>query len=247
MVRQFAFFPLILRQKHIAMRYLIYIGFYLVFSSLQAQSFYFGPKVGPALGFQKWNQNDNDPLFALNGDIFIESAPLESTNVFYGSLGYRTRGSAWRFGSSNPLQLNATNFRFKNVVLELGAKKMLSSDKESSPYYFLGIRGEYTVGTNLGDYEKFGAYFPNKAFVKNFVYGVSFGGGYEFGFRQYTRFFVEIGIHPDVSQQYYRPTLFNVPDPFFPGQSVTLQEQIVRNLSLELKFAMKFLRKVEYY
>ncbi|HRD06083.1 MAG: hypothetical protein U0V54_08230 [Saprospiraceae bacterium] len=214
---------------------------------LKGQSFYFGPKVGPSLAFQKWNQTDNDFLFALNGDIFIESAPLESTNVFYGSLGYRTRGSAWRFGSSNPLQLNATNFRFRNIVLEMGAKKMLSTNKEKAPYYFIGIRGEYTVNTNLGDYEKFGAYFPNKAFVKKFNYGVSFGGGYEFGFRQYTRFFVEIGIHPDVSQQYYQPTLRNVPDPFFPGQSVTLQERIVRNLSLELKFAMKFLRKVEYY
>lgn len=90
---------------------------------LKGQSFYFGPKVGPSLAFQKWNQTDNDFLFALNGDIFIESAPLESTNVFYGSLGYRTRGSAWRFGSSNPLQLNATNFRFRNIVLEMGAKK----------------------------------------------------------------------------------------------------------------------------
>ena len=53
---------------------------------LKGQSFYFGPKVGPSLAFQKWNQTDNDFLFALNGDIFIESAPLESTNVFMAHL-----------------------------------------------------------------------------------------------------------------------------------------------------------------
>ena len=230
------------------MKHLFFVLMLFSCSSVRAQSFYFGPKVGPSLGFQKWNQTDNDALFALNADIFLESAPLESTNVFYGSLGWRTRGSAWRFASSNPLQLNSTNFKFRNIVLELGAKKMLTRNLEKSPYYFIGIRGEYTVSTNLSEYDRWNSYyFPNKAFVKNFVYGVSFGGGYEFGFRQYTRFYVEIGMHPDVSQQYYQPTIANVPDPFFPGQSVTLQERIVRNLSLELKFAMKFLRKVEYY
>ncbi|MBP6396636.1 MAG: hypothetical protein KA340_02060 [Saprospiraceae bacterium] len=227
------------------------ILFLLLFGTsflVKSQSFYFGPKVGPGLGFQKWNETDNDALFTLNADLFIESAPIEGTNIFYSSLGWRTRGSAWRFSSTNPFDVNSFNFKFRNVVLELGAKKMLSKNQSQAPYYFIGIRGEYTASTNLSEYDQWNSlYFPNKAFVKKFVYGLSFGGGYEFGFREFTRFFVEIGLHPDISQQYYQPPVSNVVDPFFPGQTRTLQERIVRNLSLELKFAMKFLRKVEYY
>lgn len=217
-------------------------------SLVRSQSYYFGPKVGPGLGFQRWNDNDNDALFTLNADFFLESVPIESTNVFYGSLGYRMRGSAWRLSTGPSVDFSSFNFIFRNIVLELGAKKMLSSDPEKSPYYFIGVRGEYTAKNNLAQYDRWNSYyFPNKAFAKKFVYGVSFGGGYEFGFRKYTRFFVEIGMHPDMSQQYYQPSIPNVPDPFFPSQSVTIPERIVRNLSLELKFAMKFLRLVEYY
>ncbi|HRG20015.1 MAG TPA: hypothetical protein PLQ57_03255 [Saprospiraceae bacterium] len=215
---------------------------------LQSQSFYFGPKVGPGLGFQKWNETDNDALFTLNADLFIESAPIEGTNIFYSSLGWRTRGSSWRFSSTNPFNVNSFDFKFRNVVLELGAKKMLSKNQSQAPYYFLGIRGEFTASTNLSEYDQWNSlYFPNKSFAKKFVYGLSFGGGYEFGFREFTRFFVEIGLHPDISQQYYQPPISSVVDPFFPGQTRTLPERVVRNLSLELKFAMKFLRKVEYY
>lgn len=215
---------------------------------LSGQSFYFGPKVGPGLGFQKWNETDNDALFTLNADVFIESAPIEGTNIFYSSLGWRTRGSSWRFSSANPFDVNSFDFKFRNIVLELGAKKMLTKNKSQAPYYFIGIRGEYTASTNLSEYDQWNSlYFPNKSFVKNFVYGLSFGGGYEFGFREFTRFFVEFGLHPDISQQYYQPPIASVVDPFFPGQTRTLQERVVRNLSFELKFAMKFLRKVEYY
>ncbi|MBK8700863.1 MAG: hypothetical protein IPN29_15510 [Saprospiraceae bacterium] len=230
------------------MRYLISFLFYSFLGHLAAQSFYFGPKVGPGLGFQKWNGNDNDALFAINADVFIESAPEDGTNIFYGSLGWRTRGSAWRYSGNGFFDVNSFDFRFRNIVLETGVKKMLGGNEDSRPYYFLGLRGEYTLTTNLKKYNAYNSlYFPNEAFTKRLLYGLSFGGGYEFAFRPMTRFFVEIGIHPDVNPQYQQPPLRNVIDPFFPGQTRTLEERVVRNFSLEIKFAMKFLRKVIYY
>jgi hypothetical protein len=214
---------------------------------LNAQSFYFGPKIGPGLNFQKWSNNNEFPLLSLNGDLFIETAPEDEKNFLYTSLGYRTRGSGWRNrGLGSSLNFSSTKFKFNNIVLELGAKRMLTNALDSRPYYFIGIRAEYTVSTNLKQYEN-NLYFPQNGFVKRFVYGASFGGGYEFKFKEMMKFFVELGIHPDFALQYYQPIIFRVPDPFFPGQTLTLPENQIRNLSLELKFGMKFLRKVEYY
>lgn len=220
--------------------------FILACQFVNAQSFYFGPKIGPSLGFQTWNDQARDPLFAFNGDVFIETAPEDEKNYLYASLGFHTRGSSWRFSTVNPLNFSATKFKYRNAVLELGIKRMLFDIKDNRPFYFLGIRGEYNISTNLNEFDQFGLYFPNKAFVQRFVYGGSFGGGYEFSFRPLIKFFVEAGLYADFNDQFFQPSIPNVPDPFSPGRSITLQERSINNLTFEIKFGMKFLRKVEY-
>lgn len=40
-------------------------------------------------------------------------------------------------------------FQFRNIVAEVGAKKSLLNTNKYSPYFILGIRGEYTISTNL--------------------------------------------------------------------------------------------------
>jgi hypothetical protein len=226
---------------------IVFLAVLFVNFDLIAQSFYFGPKLGPAANFQRWNDFSADPLLSLNGDIFIETAPEDEKNFLYASVGYRVRGSAWRLGNvGSGINFNSTKFQFRNAALEFGAKRMLISKGDSRPYYFLGLRLEYTFNTNLDQYNNT-VFFPNNAFVRKINYGGSFGGGYEMKFRDMMKFFIEIGIHPDITAQYYQPELFNVPDPFFPGQNRNISEREIRNMSLELKFGMKFLRKVEYY
>ncbi len=228
------------------MKQIVIILFCIGTLSLQAQSFYFGPKLGPAANFQRWGNGSNDPLISVNADIFIESAPEDDKNFLYASIGYRTRGSAWRTGNFNGnISFNATKFKFNNGVLELGFKRMLTDAPDNRPFYFMALRAEYTLSTNLEQYNN-SFFYPQTAFTNRFMYGGSFGGGYEFKFREMMKFFVELGIHPDASLQYNQPDGVRATDPF-TGNSIILTERMIRNMSLELKFGMKFLRKVEYY
>ncbi len=229
------------------MRIIFYLLLGVMFSiTSNAQSFWFGPKLGPGLGFQKWNDTDNDPLLGINGDIFIESYSEEGSSSFFASLGYRTRGSSWRTGSlGSQVSFNAIKFQFNNAALEVGVKKFLFKNLENRPFYYIGLRGEYNLGTNLAQYQNT-LFFPQEAFVKKLVYGPSFGGGYEFNFRELSKFFIELNLSTDLNPQYFQPQLFNIPDPFFPGQLRTLSERDIRNFSFEVKFGFKFLRKVVY-
>jgi hypothetical protein len=228
------------------MKKLLFLGLLLVHTSNYfGQSFYFGPKVGPSLNFQFWNDTENDPLLGLNGDIFIESAEEDISSSFYASIGYRTRGSAWRTGQiGTQFNFNSLKFRFNNAVLEVGAKKMLSTDKEINPYYAVGLRGEYNISTNLKQYEN-ELYFPQESFVRKIVYGPSFSGGFEFNFRELSKFAIELNLSSDLNSQYYQPPIANIRDPF-TGIQTTLQERNIRNYSFEVKFLFKFLRKVIY-
>jgi hypothetical protein len=212
-----------------------------------SQSFYFGPKAGPALNFQRWNEFENSPMLSINGDIFIESAPEDEKNYMYASVGYRTRGSSWQFGGTNAFDINGNAFRFRNAVLEVGVKRMINESSASRPYYFFGLRGEYNISTNLKEYEQYDTrFYPHNAFVKKIVYGASVGGGYEYPLGDLVKGFVEIGLHPDLNQQYFQPAIPNVPHPFNPGTTTTLQERQINNVSMEIKVGLKFLRKVIY-
>lgn len=210
--------------------------------SASAQSFWFGPKGVMSFNLQQWNGFERDPYISFNGDIFIESEDEYSRSSLYAQLGYHTRGSATRvnfFGGNAFSQ----SFQFNNLVLELGAKKMLTEAINSGPYYLLAIRGEYTLSTNLNEFLRFESpYYPVEEFVRKVNYGVTVGGGWEFEFSELVGGVIELTINPDLSKQYEQQPI----DVTFMGQDFTLQERNVRNLSFEVKFGLRFMRKVEY-
>lgn len=217
-----------------------------------SQSFWFGAKGGAAMNFQSWGDGsfsgsvNRDPLFSLNGDIFIESYDEYKKGTLYAQVGYHTRGSSFRFFSFNNTFTEQQGFKFRNIVAEVGAKKTLNLGKELEPYFILGIRGEYTIGTNLDDYINFASlYYPVSEFVRKFNYGVTAGGGFEMKMSELSNVFVEFSLQPDLSFQYEQQPLFNVIDPW-TSQPVNLGLRQVRNLAIELKIGVKFLRKVEY-
>jgi hypothetical protein len=220
-----------------------------IFSNyIYSQSFYFGPAVGPGVNFQRWEESDNDPLISLNGDVFIESTAEETKSAFFAMLGYRTRGSSTIYNNTlNGISINSYKYKFNNAVLELGAKKFLSDDAKRA-YYMVGIRGEYIINTNLKEYIAYQSpFFPAEAYVKKFVYGFSFGGGYDFMFNEFMGGFIQLSVSPDISLQYQQPPLRNVilPGPV-GGNTINLPERRVKNTSIEIKFGLKLLRKVVY-
>lgn len=215
-------------------------------TTVSAQSFWFGPKGALSFNLQKWNGFDRDPLINFNGDIFIESEDDFSRSSLYAQLGYHTRGSATRvnfFGGGAA----SHGFEFNNLVLELGAKQKLVSTANTGPYYLLGLRAEYTLGTNLSEYSRFGSlFYPVDDFVRKFNYGVTVGGGWEFEFSELIGGLIELTVNPDISKQYdQEQAIPNVINPF-NNQPTTLQPRSVRNLSFEVKFGLRFMRKVEY-
>jgi len=216
------------------------------------QGFWFGAKGGGAMNVQSWGDGsfgggvNRDPLFTLNGDIFLESLDEYKTGALYAQVGFHTRGSSLRFISFNNAFSDQQGFKFRNVVLELGAKKSLVKDSKYIPYFILGVRGEYTVGTNLKDYTNFGQlFYPIDEFVRKFNYGVTAGGGFELPATELSNVFVEFSLQPDLSFQYEQQPLFNIIDPW-TSQSVNIGLRQIRNLSIEAKVGIKFMRKVEY-
>jgi len=228
----------------------------LMFNSGHAQSFWFGAKGGAAMNLQNWGNGgdgvglNRSPMFSVNGDILIESYDEFYKGALYAQLGFHTRGSSLRFFSFNNVFSDLLNYKFRNIVLELGAKKTLNLGKEYNPYFILGIRGEYTVGTDFGNFTNQGLLFTNNfvdnAFVKKFNYGVTVGGGFEMYLSALSNVFAEFSIQPDLSFQYEQPPLYNLTSPWPPFDKVNIGLQQVRNVSIEAKVGIKFLRKVEY-
>ena len=226
-----------------------------------AQSYAFGPKGGLAIGTPRFDGSgtfNNSLLFKYQGDIFIESAPEDATSVMYAQVGYHVRGHARRFrsgaydnGSGQLVKVDGftENFAFNNLSVGVGFKRRNVLNKENA-YYAIGIRGEYTMSTNLPDGNTGGIYalyFPTKDFVKKFNFGMTLAGGYEFPFSDLSGAFVEFSVHPDVTRQYFQPGInnLNITDPF--GQRInSIPEQSSRNLSIELTVGFRFLRKVVY-
>jgi len=135
-----------------------------IFSSIcslgSAQSFYFGPKAGPTIGLQQWNNFERDPLLAYHGAFMIESFDESNLGSLYASIGYHIRGSSIRTFNSLTLLGNNNPFKFRNVSLQAGVKKKLKKGAKNSPYYLFGVRVEYTVSTNLAAYEIANANWP---------------------------------------------------------------------------------------
>lgn len=226
----------------------------LISFTSQSQDFAFGLKGGLLIGAQKWNSYERDPLIAYHGIAFIESA--EETNSFsvLAQLGYHQKGSAIRGRNFfNPINGEFTRppaqeFIFHNLSLTVGGKQKLDFAGNAKVYYLFGIRGDYTLTTNLDEYEEINQYsgfFPFPQFVQNWNYGVTVGGGLEFPFTDLIGAMVEFTINPDFSAQYKQPQINNITDPF-SGQNRSIGERTIRNLTFEITVGFRFLRRVVY-
>ena len=207
--------------------------------------YFLGVKGGMGLNMQKWNSYERDILFTPSIDVFSESNDDE-INKLYALLGYHTRGSAVRgfgFNTFNP-------YRFNNLVFEVGGKRMVTVDKKYNGYYMLGLRAEYTISTNLEGRTNNSIYnLVSDVYVNKFNYGVSVGGGFEMKLNEHKIVFFELSVHPDLSKQYEQLETLTIENPNpvaggpFPSpQFITIVPQEVRNVALELKIGIKFLR-----
>jgi len=243
------------------------LGVFFVFicSLAFGQSYFVNLKVGPSLAFQQWNNsasNTNSQLYAYHAALGIESYSEGSNSSLFAQIGYHIRGSAIRYISSGYIDPTTGHytyapgatqtFQFKNLALLLGAKKKnILGSKDA--YFTFGIRGEYTLSTNLvaPDPNSFYAYsfYPVSAGVNKLNYGVSLGGGYEIKFSDLVGGAIELNIHRDFSNQYYSPPIPNVYSiDYTTGQRilVTLPEEAIKNTTMELSFVLRLLRKVVY-
>lgn len=232
----------------------------------QAQGSYFGLKGGMTIATQQWNSFDRDPLIAYHGILSIESFPEQGKFSLFAQAGYHLKGSAIRqslFGNpfnSSFVSFPAQRFEFHNISLSVGAKQIISEIGGGQLYYMFGIRGDYTIDTNLDEYERFvernqitagiyplDVYFTTETLlgVRRLNYGFLAGGGLNFPFSEYVEGLIEFTVNPDFSLQYEQPSIPNVIDPI-TGQNRTLPERKIRNLTFEITVGARFLRKIEY-
>lgn len=241
--------------------------FILLFSALgaaglwaQSDGSYFGVKGGPTIAIQQWNTFDRNPLFGYHAVVFVESLPEREQFSLYAQLGYHLKGSSIRrslFGNpfnAGAFSLPPQNFKFHNLSLVLGAKQRFTDLGGSRVFYNFGIRGDYTLDTNLDEYNNYVEANPTFAgiypidsydFIRRINYGITVGGGFEFPFSEYVEGLLEFTVNPDFSLQYQQPAIPNVIDPF-TGNTRTIPERRIRNLTFEVTLGFRFLRKVEY-
>lgn len=230
----------------------------LLFSCLaNAQSYAFGLKSGLTAGIQQWDYFGDDPLYKIPLIAFIETADNNKGSAF-AELGYHVKGAADRpKGSFFYIDQNGNQvkydpvtieYKFYNLSLTLGFKRKYPS-RSNFAYWLLGIRGDYTLKTNFKEFEDINSYFfayPDNLYVTKWNYGMTIGGGYEFPFSDLVSGILEFTINPDLSKQYRQPPLYNIPDPYTPGQTYNLKERQISNITLELTLGIRFLNKVEY-
>lgn len=232
---------------------------FLMYGQASAQGYYFGVKGGLSIGVQSWNGFERDPLMAYHGIAFIESLSEGNRFSLFAQAGYHQRGSAFRnqfFGNvfnGGYTRAPATKFIFNNASVLLGGKQKYDFAGDTKVYYLFGIRGEYTVSTNLGKYEEFNELNPGFAiypfntyeFIRRINYGITVGGGFEVALSEFVGGLVEFTVNPDFSDQYRQPPVPNVTDPY-SGELRTVPERRIRNLTFEVTLGLRFLRKVIY-
>jgi len=223
----------------------------------------FGIKAGPSIGFQSWNNSETELLFRYHGSAYVETYSPDAANSLFAEIGYHIRGGAQRLRGGAFQAFNSTRiiniptqsypYEFRNAALSLGAKQRFSSNNYRSFYYMLGVRGEYTINTNLDEYHveddplvEFNLIHPFPGTnVRRWNYGITAGAGVEFMFAELVGGLVEFKISPDLSQQYFQPAFSYTSN--INGQQVrTIGERRIRNVSLELSVGFRFLRIVEY-
>ena len=222
--------------------------------------YFFGLRGGLSLGSQDWSNIETELNFGLHGDLFLETIPAGGRFSFWGSLGYHQRGSrisrrrAITF-QGNGVTLPADNFQFNNLVLSIGGKSVFGYAAGAELYYLLGIRGEYNLSTNLGEYDRLsasqGIAFRNNypidsyEFINRFTYGATAGAGANFLLSESVGAFVELVAQPDLNFQYNQGTIDNVINPVGPGNT-SIGERAIRNFTIELSVGFRFLRQYTY-
>ncbi|MEE9437350.1 MAG: hypothetical protein V3V14_00030 [Saprospiraceae bacterium] len=215
---------------------ILLLAFILTSTIAISQTYYYGIKGGLGLNMQKWNTFQRELLFTPLIDLMVESYD-EMPSRLYAQLGFHTRGSAVRgFGFT---AFNA--YRFNNIALEIGGKRMITNDKKYNGYYMLGLRAEYNISTNLNSTNTNSLYnLVSDEFVNKFIYGASVGGGFEYEFSENKIIFVELSFNPDLAIQYEQLESYTYTD--INGIKHSIRPQEVRNFSLELKVGYKFMQ-----
>lgn len=228
-----------------------------------SQSYAFGIKGGATTGFQRWDNSfsSRDPLYRYHAIAFIETAEEDSPFALFAQAGYHIKGSAIR---TFPTKVNTPigfqdipgftiPFEFRNISLTLGAKQEIGANIGSKLYYLLGVRGDYTLNTNLDEASSnngglFLGILPFDGFVTKFNYGVTLGGGIQFDFSDYVATFLELTVNPDFSKQYRQPAIPNVrnPNPNSSNSLITIPERQISNTTIELTLGFRFLHKIVY-
>lgn len=247
------------------MKKILLVIFVLVFAMTDQQAqevvetggFAYGIKGGPTFATQRNTRSNGQALFASHGIAFIESLPADGKFSVFAQAGFHVRGSAfrnqnWTNNANNSIFKATKEFKYRNVALSLGAKQIRPWGEKNSFYYFLGLRGEYTVSTNLPTFEELldpdnntfsSISWPVDDSVRKWNYGGILGGGAEFSLSEFIGLIVELSINPDFSYQYRQPQIT-----LGGGTSgaATIQEQFIRNNTLELSIGLRFQRIVEY-
>lgn len=241
---------------------------FLTTISLQSQDyggFAYGAKGGLSIGTQKWGNSDRDLLFSYHTAAYVESLPAESRFSVFAQLGYHSEGSAVRnnpitiidpnTGMDRDIRAQTRKYEFNNIGLGLGAKQRFEIRERTFAYYMLGIRGEYTLSTNLCSYEELEeqgfvsgcTYDAYSNFIRKWNYGMILGGGIEFELAERFGILVELSINPDVSEQYRQPAGIRRPNASInSGFNNQLGEQRIKNTTIELSVGFRLLRLVEY-
>lgn len=224
----------------------IYLIFVLVlFSafSVKAQGTGFGLKSGLSMGMQNWTSfSNNSPLFKPHFLASIESLDIEDRFSFYLETGYHTRGTSYRFIGGGPgIAFNTTsrNIEFRNISLSGGVKSKKAFRGDIKSYILFALRAEYTTGVDFQVFE----YFQQG--TRLFNYGVTVGAGIEWMFSEHVGGVIEFRVSPDISRQIFVPSYQGLTNEI-TGELFNTQEQNVRNVSIELSFGFRFLRKVVY-
>ncbi len=219
--------------------------------------YFFGVKGGLTIGQQQWNNFQREPLFSYHGIGFIETLPEEGRFALFAQLGYHVKGSRIvQRNVLNPISGNifrapAESFEFNNLSLSIGGKQTITFTPIANIYYLLGVRLDYTVSTNLDEYntvnQQFRLFYPieDNQFLRRINYGVIAGGGFEFPWNERVAGVLEFTINPDFSLQYMQPQIDNIIDPFTSG-TTSIPERNIRNLTFEITAGFKFLRKIVY-
>ncbi|MDO8368877.1 MAG: hypothetical protein Q7T20_18920 [Saprospiraceae bacterium] len=230
---------------------------FVFFGPIVAQSTAYVLQVGPTAGLQKWdNSSGREPLLQYHAAVSMESINNEDNQgSFYMQLGYHVKGSATRYrffniNSGAPGGTFTERFKFNNFSFSFGAKQRFKETNSGRTryFYFGGLRGDYTYSTNIdeliGSDPNRRLVYPLMGGVQRWMAGFSAGGGIEFDFSELVGGQIQLSINPDVTPQYRQIAIPNVPDPWNPGQNITIPQRRIRNTTVELSIGLRLLKKV---